>query len=136
MASKASVLVVTNRAVDSPELIDTLRALGPRARFTLLVPATPHGFAWAADMKAGEAEASALARVGAERMRRAGIEVDGAIVGDPDPAAAVSDALGAWRFDEVIVSSLSRRVARRLRFSLPDRLRRITPLPVRHVPAH
>jgi hypothetical protein len=136
MAPKASVLVVASRTADSPELIAALRGLRSRARFTLLVPAIPRGLAWAADMKAGQAEAVTRAQSGAERMRLAGIEVDGAIVGDPDPTAAVSDALGAHRFDEVIVASLSRGLARRLRLSLADRLRRTTAVPVRHVAAH
>lgn len=136
MTPKASVLVVADRTADSPELTAALRALRSRARFTLLVPAIPRGLAWAADMKAGEAEAAARAQNGAARMRMAGIEVDGAIVGDPDPAAAVSDALGDRGFDEVIVSSLSRGPARRLRLGLADRLRRSSPVPIRDLPAH
>jgi hypothetical protein len=136
MAPKASVLVVVNRNADSPELIKALRALRSRARFTLLVPAVPRGLAWAADMKAGQAEAAARAETASAWMRREGIELDGAIVGDPDPAAAVSDALGDRRYDEVIVASLPRRLARRLPVGLEDRLRRMTAVPVRHVPVH
>ena len=52
MADKPDVLVVANRTAGSPELIDALRdraARGP-VKFHLLVPATPHGVAWAADM--------------------------------------------------------------------------------------
>ena len=57
MAEKASVLVVANRTAESPELLSALRARhqeGP-AEFTLLVPATPQGVSWAADMHAGGA---------------------------------------------------------------------------------
>jgi hypothetical protein len=136
MAPKASVLVVVRRNADSPELIKALRALGSRARFTLLVPAVPRGLAWAADMKAGQAEAAARAESASAWLRRQGIELDGAIVGDPDPAAAVSDALADRRYDEVIVASLRRRLARRLPLGLEDRLRRMTAVPVRHVAVH
>lgn len=138
MALKTRILVVANRTADSPELIAALRQRTMRspARFTLLVPAVPHGLAWAADMKAGGSEAASRAENGAARMRMSGIEVDAALVGDPDPAAAAGDVLGSERFDEVIVSTLPRGVSRWLRLSLPHRLRRLTDLPVTHVTAH
>ena len=55
----ANVLVVANRTAESPELLDALRgrAAQGEATFTLLVPATPHGVAWAADMHSGGSEA-------------------------------------------------------------------------------
>jgi hypothetical protein len=138
MSPKASVLVVANRTVDSSELIAALRRRASRspASFTLLVPAVPRGLAWAADMKAGGAEASSRAEAGIRRMRAAGLEVDAALVGDPDPVAAVGDVLGATAFDEVVVATLPRGVSRWLRLSLPHRLRRMTDLPVGHVTVH
>ena len=110
MSPRASILVVANRTADSPELIAALRHRAARspARFTLLVPAVPRGLAWAADMKAG----------------------------DPDPVAAVGDALRSHEYDEVIVSTLPRGISRWLRLSLPHRLRRMTDVPVLHVTAH
>lgn len=138
MTPKASVLVVANRTADSTELIATLRRRAARspAGFTLLVPAVPRGLAWAADMKAGAPEAVPRAEAGARRMRMSGLEVDAAIVGDPDPFAAVGDALRAREFDEIVVSTLPRGVSRWLRLSLPHRLRRMTDIPVHHVTAH
>jgi hypothetical protein len=138
MATKARVLVVANRTADSPELIAALRqrALRAPSRFTLLVPAVPYGLAWAADMKAGRSGAAARAESGAARMRMSGIEVDAALVGDPDPVAAAGDVLHGDRFDEVIVSTLPRGVSRWLRLSLPDRLRRAFTVPVAQVTAH
>lgn len=137
MKSKRTVLVIANRTADSAELIAALRERQSRrpTSFTLLVPAVPHGLSWAADMKAGWQEAVDRAEAAAERMRRAGVELDGAIVGDPDPFAAAGDVLHARRFDAVLVSMLPRNVSRWLRLSLPHRIGRAFGLPVEQVVA-
>jgi hypothetical protein len=137
MPSSASVLVVANRTADSPQLIATLRERASRspASFTLLVPAVPRGLAWAADMKAGRPEAFPSAEAGARRMRMAGLELRETIVGDPDPLAAIGDALHSRDFDEIVVSTLPPGISRWLRLSLPQRVRRMTALPVDHVVA-
>jgi hypothetical protein len=138
MSTKARVLVVANRTVDSSELIAALRQRAARSpsSFTLLVPAVPRGLSWAVDMKAGGPEAELRARTGALHMRSCGLEVEAVTVGDPDPLAAVGDALLTHRFDEVIVSTLPHGISQWLRLSLPQRLRRLTDLPVVHVTAH
>lgn len=138
MSPKASVLVVANRTVDSSELISALRSRAARspARFTLLVPAVPYGLAWAADMKAGAGEAAPRAGAGADRLRSAGLEVEAALVGDPDPIAAIGDLLLVREYDEIVVATLPRGISRWLRVSLPQRVRRMTALPVMHVVAH
>lgn len=138
MSSKASVLVVANRTMDSSELISALRqrAAHSPALFTLLVPAVPRGLAWATDMKAGGPEAGPRAEAGANRMRGAGLELAEALVGDPDPIAAVGDLLLVRDYDEIVVATLPHGVSRLLRMSLPQRLRRATAVPVTHVVAH
>jgi hypothetical protein len=138
MSTKARVLVVANRTVDSSELIAALRQRAARspAGFTLLVPAVPRGLSWAVDMKAGGPEAELRAKTGALHMRSCGLEIEAVTVGDPDPLAAVGDILLARRFDEVVVSTLPHGVSYWLRLSLPQRLRRMTDLPVAHVTAH
>lgn len=135
--SKRKILVVANRTADSPELIDALcrRADEQATSFALLVPAVPHGLAWAADMKAGWAEAALRADRAGDGMRRAGLELEEVIVGDPDPFAAVGDVLHARQFDEVLVSTLPRTVSRWLAVGLPARLRRTVDLPVSEVNA-
>jgi hypothetical protein len=137
MSTKARILVVANRTVDSSELISTLRrrvAHSP-ACFTLLVPAVPRGLAWAADMKAGAREAMPRADAGAARMHAAGLDVSATMVGDPDPIAAVADLLLEHDFDEIVISTLPHGVSHWLRLSLPQRVRRMTELPVTHVTA-
>jgi hypothetical protein len=137
MPPKQKILVVANRTADSPDLIAALRrqAISADTGFTLLVPAVPHGLAWAADMKAGWSEAVARAERAATRLRQAGLELDEVIVGDPDPFAAVGDVLHARQFDAVVVSVLPRRVSRWLALGLPARLRRTIDLPVTQVTA-
>ena len=129
------ILVVANRTADSPDLIAVLRERAARDRidFTLLVPAVPHGFAWAADMKAGWSEAALRADRAGGRIRQAGLELEEVIVGDPDPFAAVGDVLHAREFDEVVVSTLPRTISRWLAVGLPARLRRMIELPVTEV---
>jgi len=136
-SSKQRILVVANRTADSPDLIAALRqqsAWAPSS-FTLLVPAVPHGLAWAADMKAGWSEAVGRAERAATRIRQAGLELDEVIVGDPDPFAAVGDVLHARTFDQVVVSALPRALSRWLAVGLPSRLRRAFDLPVTQVSA-
>jgi hypothetical protein len=137
MPDTKKILVVANRTAESPELIAALRerAAGAPTSFTLLVPAVPHGLAWAADMKAGWAEAVARAECATGRIRASGLELEETIVGDPDPFAAVGDVLHARGFDEVVVSVLPRTVSRWLAVGLPERLRRSVNLPVTRVNA-
>lgn len=137
MEESAHVLVVANRTAESDELLAALRERAEEGatRFTLLVPATPHGVAWAADMHSGSHEAEAHMNRAVERLRGAGLEVDG-LVGDPDPVAAVQDAVNTeGPFDAAIVSTLPTHVSRWLKLDLPHRVERSTGLPVRHVEA-
>ncbi len=135
--NKRKILVVANRTADSPDLTDALcrRAAEQPTSFALLVPAVPHGLAWAADMKAGWAEAALRADRARAGFRRAGLELEEVIVGDPDPFAAVGDVLHAREFNEVLVSTLPRTVSRWLAVGLPARLRRTVDLPVTEVNA-
>lgn len=135
MTGKARVLVVANRTAESPELLDALRARmvqGP-CEFTLLVPSTPHGITWAADMTAGGEEAE-LHRTGfVDELRREGLDVAGARVGDPDPLAAIQDECNFNDYDELIVSTLPLHVSKWLKLDLPSKARAATGLPVTHV---
>jgi hypothetical protein len=134
----AKVLVVANRTAESPELLDALRSRAARgeAVFTLLVPSTPHGVAWAADMHSGGIEAEDHMRNAVERMRAAGLEVQDGKVGDPDPIAAVQDEVNFASYDEVVVSTLPGGISKWLKLDLPHRVERTTGLPVTHVTAH
>jgi hypothetical protein len=137
VAEAARILVVANRTAESPELLEALRSRsvhGP-CEFTLLVPATPHGIAWAADMHAGGDEAEDHRKAFVEELRAEGLQVREAKVGDPDPLAAVQDECNFSEYDELIVSTLPLKASKWLRVDLPRKARAATGLPVQHVVA-
>ena len=137
MAEKARILVVANRTAESPELLDALqaRAVHGPCEFTLLVPATPHGIAWAADMHAGESEAEGHRKAFVDELRREGLDVHDAKIGDADPLAAVCDETHFGDYDELIVSTLPLKVSKWLHLDLPSKAKAATSLPVQHVVA-
>ena len=131
------VLVVANRTAASDELIEAMQERAERGpvRFTLVVPATPSGLAWAADMSAGIPEARRQMAAAAERLRDSGLWIDDIRLGSPEPLAAVHDATNFESFSEVIVCTLPSRMSRWLKLCLPHRVERTTGLPVNHVVA-
>jgi hypothetical protein len=135
MSDKPRVLVVANRTAESPDLLAALkeRGQGGAAQFTLLVPATPHGLDWAADMSAGEDEARTHLDPLLGRLRDAGLEVSEAKLGDPDALAAVQDEMNFSDYDEVIVSTLPLHLSKWLHLDLPSKVRAATGLPVTHI---
>jgi hypothetical protein len=130
MAFRSRVLVVANRTADSEGLAEALRrrAESGNVTFTLLVPATREG----RDANSGFAAAREQLRAGLERLRAAGLDVDG-MVGDPDPVYAVHEMWNPGAFDEVIVSTLSRESSRWLEYDLPHRIAKLTDCQVDHV---
>jgi hypothetical protein len=136
MADRARVLVVANRTAESPELLEALRTRAVRGpcEFTLLVPATPHGLAWAANTHDGgneEAEQHRTAFV--DELRDEGLQMAGAKVGDADPLAAICDECNFNEYDELIVSTLPLKISKWLRVDLPRKAEAATGLSVTHV---
>ena len=131
----AKVLVVANRTAESPELLEALkqRASEGDCDFTLLVPSTPHGLAWAGDMHSGGEEAEGHRRAFVDELREEGIPLSEAKVGDSDPLAAVQDECNFGDYDEVIVSTLPLHLSKWLKVDLPHKVGHATGLPVRHV---
>src|SRR5882724_6718625 len=131
----AKVLVVATRTAACTELVDVLKRRHAESNvdFTLLVPATPYGWAWLADMYSGGIDAERYLASAVERYNEAGVELAAARLGDPDPLAAVMDAVHFDSYDEIIVCTLPRHLSKWLRFSLPHRVKSVTGLPVTHV---
>jgi hypothetical protein len=118
------VLVVANRTAATPALIDAVReraARGP-CTFTLLVPHTSSGLHRLVDPEdQGQTEAEQTLDLALPLLEEAaGGPVEG-IVGDAEPLAAIQDAVNLRGFDEIILSTLPKRVSRWLRLDLPHK---------------
>jgi hypothetical protein len=124
MESAARVLVVANKTAATPALLDAVRerAAKGQCEFTLLVPNATHGLHKVVDpedQSQGEAETTIeLALPLLERA--AGAPVD-AMIGVPEPLAAIQDAINLHGFDELIISTLPTRVSKWLRLDLPHK---------------
>jgi hypothetical protein len=124
MSSEARILVVANRTAATPALIAAVReraAKGP-ASFTLLVPNTAHGLHKLVDPEdQGQSEAEQTLELAVPLLEEAaGGRVEG-MVGDPEPLAAIQDAINIHGFDEIIISTLPSRVSKWLKLDLPSK---------------
>jgi hypothetical protein len=115
-AASRRILIVANRTAATPLLIDPVRerAAGEPCSFTLLIPNEPRkgGADWTVETATPLLE------------RAAGGPVAG-IVGEEEPFEAVRSALQDPGFDEVIVSTLPKRVSEWLRRDLPHRIEKL-----------
>jgi hypothetical protein len=121
----ARVLVVAHKTAATPALLDAVRERAQRgnANFTLLVPKPAHGLHRVVDPEdqdRGEAD-DVLALAVPLLEQAAGGPVEG-IVGDPEPLNAIQDAVNLHGFDEIIISTLPKRVSRWIKLDLPSKL--------------
>jgi nucleotide-binding universal stress UspA family protein len=139
-------LVVANQTLGgeqlSAKLAECMRA-GP-CRFYLAAPVTQTEASnqWAAGGLDGEvipgaykiAKALAQGRLQHElaRLQEAGADADGEVV-DPHPMDAIRKLASREDVDEIIVSTLPRRLSRWMAMDLPHRIRRTTSVPVTHI---
>jgi len=122
----ARVLVVAYKTAATPALLEAVRRRAERgpARFHLVVP-HPHHPTWHPsealhpDMTEGE-QVLALALPLVEEA--AGAPVDGSVSRRDDPMDAIEETLHDGAFDEIILSTLPRRVSRWLHIDLPSRV--------------
>jgi hypothetical protein len=115
-AASRRILVVANRTAAAPLLIETVRrraAEGP-CSFALLIPNEPRkgGADWTLE--------TAIPLL--ERAAHGPVE---GIIGKEDAFEAVESALQDPGFDEVIVSTLPKRVSEWLRRDLPHRIEKL-----------
>jgi hypothetical protein len=131
------VLVVANRTAATPALIEAVRERAGRGpcTFTLLIPHTSHGLHRLVDPEdQGQSEAEETLDLALPLLEKAaGSPVEG-MVGDPEPLAAIQDAINLHGFDEIIISTLPTRVSRWLKLDLPSKVKGLG-LPVTTVTA-
>jgi hypothetical protein len=145
-------LIVANQTLGGEELVQFVRTRteAEPSEFFVVVPATPvmemvHGAEGAPAVGGGTVlpsspeHAHELAQQRLEtalaQLKGIGAKVDGQ-VGHRDPVHAVEAAIkGGRQFDEIVVSTLPRRMSRWLHQDLPRRLEHKTQLPVTHVGA-
>lgn len=137
MTDSARVLVVAHQTAATDALLDAVRhraGNGP-ATFHLVVPRNPHGMHRVVDPQdSGDEEARAVLGVALPRLSEAaGSPVTGSL-GDPEPLMAIQDAVNLGDYDEIIISTLPRRLSRWLRLDLVSKTRGLG-LPVTHVEA-
>jgi hypothetical protein len=107
------VLVVANRTAATPRLLEAVRRRakdGP-CEFALLIPDVT-------DRKAADWTLETALRL---MQRAVGRKVEG-LVGGPDPFVSVQDAVQQGNFDEIMISTLPRRVSKWLRRDLIRRV--------------
>ena len=118
------VLIVANRTAATPALLDAVRERAGRGpcTFTLLIPNTAHGLHRVVDPEdQGQSEAEETLELALPLMEKAaGGSVEG-IVGDPEPLAAIQDAINLHGFDELIISTLPTKVSKWLKLDLPHK---------------
>jgi hypothetical protein len=119
------VLVVAHRTAATPALLDAVRERAARGgcSFTLLVPNVAHGLHRVVDAEdQTDDESQAVLELALPLLEdAAGRPVEG-IVGDPNPLNAIQDAVNLRGFDEIIISTLPKRVSKWLRLDLPSKV--------------
>ena len=124
MAFTTHLLVVANRTVDSPELLDAIRQRAERGPIHVTMLA-PSGYS-------ERSEAQRRLQSAAASLAAAGVESEG-MLGDADPIVAVQETWNPGRYDEVIVSTLAAGASQWLQIDLPHRVAKLTDCQVRHV---
>jgi len=128
------ILVVANETVAGKPLIDAVkaRAGGDTVDVHVICPQNQpkHGYVIYESMVREAAENRLQMTIAL--LREAGIEAHGEVM-DPDPFAAIMDALGEQEYDEIVISTHPETRSGWLREGLVDRVRRAAKRPVEHV---
>ncbi len=131
------ILVVANETLEGAHLLEEVgrkaELVGGEVAVHLVVPASHGRGAWTE----GGAKAEAQLRLddALVKFKELHVAVTGEI-GDPSPVLAISDALLAGRYDEIVLSTLPPSISQWLKQDAPSRIRRNHPhIPLTHVAA-
>jgi hypothetical protein len=118
-------LVVATRTVNSPDLVERLKARAAERphRYTFISPRS-------GDVSREEV-CTSLARTLAQ-MYRSDIDATGQPM-SPEPFAAIENAIEHYRLDEILISTLRGEQSRWLQENLVERVKAITDKPIEHV---
>ena len=123
-SSAARILVVANKTAATPALLEAVRERASRGpcEFTLLVPNATHGLHKVVDPEdQSRTEAETTIELALPLLEEAsGTQVD-AMIGVPEPLAAIQDAVNLHGFDELIISTLPSKVSKWLKLDLPHK---------------
>lgn len=110
------VLIVANRTASTPQLIEAVRSRAKESpcEFVLLIPDVTN-----------RKEADWTIETAQRLLRPAASGTVEGLVGGPDPFESVQDAVRQGNFDEIIISTLPRRVSKWLRRDLIRRVERL-----------
>jgi hypothetical protein len=119
------VLVVANRTAATPALMEAVRDRARRgpASFTLLVPSEAHGLHQLVDPEdQGQSEAEQTIELALPLLEEAAGQSVEPMIGVHEPLAAIQDAINLHGpYDELIISTLPKRVSKWLRLDLPHK---------------
>jgi hypothetical protein len=110
------VLIVANRTASTPQLIEAVRSRAKESRceFALLIPDVTN-----------RKEADWTIETAQQLLGSAARGTVEGLVGGPDPFESVQDAVRQGNFDEIVISTLPRRVSKWLRRDLIRRVERL-----------
>lgn len=115
-AQASRVLIVANRTSSTPHLIEEVgrRAKASPCEFSLLIPDVTNRKAADWTLETAQRNLRPAARG----------KVEG-LVGGPDPFESVQEAVRDGNFDEIIISTLSKKTSKWLRRDLPRRVQKL-----------
>ena len=133
------ILVVATETVGGRALIDTVKMRAEEAherhepfRVCVVCPQNQPKSGYVIYDESVRSAAENRLRTTLAQLREVGIEAEGEIM-DPDPFAAITDAVDHFKADEIIISTHPETRSGWLRKHLVDRVKEETGLPVEHV---
>ena len=130
----AGILVLANETIGGAALLDAIRERHAQgdAHFYVVVPQSKPRHGNVIYDEAVRDSAQVRVDLALAFMRDEGIDGSGE-VGDADPFLAAMDAIGAYRIDEIIISTLPAVTSGWLKRDLPERLEMESGRPVQHI---